>query len=30
MPERLTNFGYTNRPAVYKVDIKELYNMEEI
>jgi len=30
MPERLTNFGYNNRPAVYKVDIKELYNMEDI
>ena len=30
MPERLTNFGYNNRPAVYKIDIKELYNMEDI
>ena len=30
MPERLTNFGYNNRPAVYKVDIKELYKMEDI
>jgi hypothetical protein len=30
MPERLTNFGYNNRPAVYKVDIKELYKMEDM
>ena len=30
MPERLTNFGYTNRPAVYKVDIKELMDMNDL
>ena len=30
MPERLTNFGYNNRPAVYKVDIKELYNLNDL
>ena len=30
MPERLTNFGYNNRPAVYKVDIKELYNINDL
>ena len=24
MPERLSNFGYPERPAAYKVDIKEL------
>jgi hypothetical protein len=30
MPERLTNFGYQNRPAVYKVDIKELYNIDDL
>jgi hypothetical protein len=30
MPERLTNFGYTNRPAVYKVDIKELRDMNDL
>lgn len=30
MPERLTNFGHPNRPPAYKVDIKELYNMEDI
>ena len=30
MPERLTNFGYNNRPAVYKVDIKELMDMNDL
>ena len=30
MPERLTNFGHPNRPPAYKVDIKELYNMEDM
>jgi hypothetical protein len=30
MPERLTNFGYVQRPAVYKVDIKELYNLNDL
>lgn len=30
MPERLTNFGFSQRPPAYKVDIKELYNMEDI
>jgi hypothetical protein len=30
MPERLTNFGYTNRPAAYKVDINELYKMDDM
>lgn len=30
MPERLTNFGYAQRPAVYKVDIKELYNLNDL
>ena len=30
MPERLTNFGHYDRPAAYKIDIKELYNMEDI
>ena len=30
MPERLTNFGYAQRPPVYKVDIKELYNMNDL
>ena len=30
MPERLTNFGYNNRPAVYKIDIKELYNLNDL
>ena len=29
MPERLTNFGHPNRPPAYKVDIKELYNIED-
>jgi len=23
-PDRLTNFGYPNRPPAYRVDIKEL------
>jgi len=26
----LTNFGHYDRPAAYKIDIKELYNMEDI
>jgi hypothetical protein len=30
MPERLTNFGYAQRPPVYKVDIKELYNINDL
>ena len=30
MKHRLTNFGYKNRPAVYKVDIKELYNINDL
>ena len=30
MPERLTNFGYSQRPAVYKIDIKELYNLNDL
>ena len=30
MPERLTNFGHPNRPAAYKVDIKELYNISDL
>jgi hypothetical protein len=30
MQHRLTNFGYAQRPPVYKVDIKELYNMNDL
>ena len=30
MPERLTNFGHYDRPAAYKIDIKELYNMNDL
>ena len=30
MPERLTNFGHPNRPAAYKVEVKELYDIKEI
>ena len=30
IPERLTDFGYPNRPPAYKILIKELTNMEEI
>ena len=29
IPERLTDFGYPNRPPAYKILIKELTNMEE-
>ena len=29
MPERLTNFGHPNRPPAYKIDIEELYNIED-
>ena len=28
-PEKLSNFGYEQRPAAYKIEIKELTNMEE-
>jgi hypothetical protein len=30
MPERLTNFGHYNRPPAYKVDIKELYDINDL
>jgi hypothetical protein len=30
MPERLTDFGYSNRPPVYKVDINELYDINDL
>ena len=30
MPERLTNFGHSNRPPAYKVDIKELNNIYDL
>ena len=30
MPERLTNFGHHNRPPAYKVDIKELYDINDL
>ena len=28
-PEKLSNFGYQDRPAAYKIEIKELKTMEE-
>ena len=30
MPERLTNFGHPNRPAAYKVEINELYDIKDL
>ena len=30
MSKRLTDFGYSNRPAAYKVNINELNNMEDL
>ena len=30
MPSRLTNFGHTNRPPAYKVDIKELNDINNL
>lgn len=30
MPERLTNFGYAHRPAAYKVELNELYDINEL
>ena len=28
-PEKLSNFGYQDRPAAYKIELKELKSMEE-
>ena len=30
MPERLSDFGHPNRPPAYKVEVKELYDINEI
>ena len=30
MPERLTNFGHPNRPAAYKVEVKELNDINNL
>ena len=30
MPERLSDFGHPNRPAAYKVEVKELYDINEL
>jgi hypothetical protein len=30
MPERLSDFGHPNRPAAYKVEVKELYDINKI
>ena len=30
MPERLTNFGHVNRPPAYKIEVKELYDINDL
>ena len=30
MPEKLSNFGFVNRPPAYKIEIKELYPLADL